>query len=207
MIRACDNPFAVHRVLQQRYRFDDDAWARLLAQFERQGFRGAIVGPHGSGKTTLLEDLAERLAVQGWRRRWVRLSRERPSLTRAMARGSLSNLGAHDVVLLDGAEQLGVLAWCGFRWRTRKAGGVVITTHREGRLPTLWRCETSSALLGEIVGALGVRFTAAEMQSLHARHAGNLREALRELYDRVASGEVAASAWSGAQNSSVVVKR
>ena len=65
MRRACDNPFAVHRVLRERYRLSAVQWQALLARLERLGWRAAIVGPHGSGKTTLLEDLAGRLEGQG----------------------------------------------------------------------------------------------------------------------------------------------
>lgn len=186
-MRACDNPFAVHRVLPQRYRLSEADWARLLARLAAQGFRGAIVGRHGAGKTTLLEDLAARLAGAGWRLRWVRLSRETPTLSASLARATFAELGGGDCVLLDGAEQLGPIGWAWFRWRVRRAGGLILTAHAAGRLPTLWRCETSPALLGEIVGALGVELAAGEAAALHARHAGNLRAALRELYDRAAA--------------------
>lgn len=115
MVAARDNPFAVHRVLAQRYRFDAAAWGNFLARLEKLGWRGALVGPQGSGKTTLLEDLAAQ--------------------------------------------------------------------HGEGRLPLLHRCETSPVLLGELVRSLSVTLSLADAVALHARHGGNLRAALRELYD------------------------
>lgn len=187
---ARDNPFAVHRVLRERYRLDDAGWSALLARLEAAGWRGAIVGPHGSGKTTLLEDLAVRLEVRGWTARWVRLSTE----DRQVSRGSLVGLAARDVVLVDGAEQLGWVRWRLLRWRARRAAGLIITTHRAGRLPTLLRCRTSPDLLRSLVAALGVTLTPAAAASLHARHRGNLREALRELYDAHAARGLTSSA-------------
>jgi len=184
MVRAKDNPFAVDRVLRERYRLDERGWAELLRKWERQGRRGALVGPHGSGKTTLLEDLAVRLERDGWRLVWVRLSAEFSRLPERCDAGFFAGLGAKDVVLLDGAEQLGLLRWGIFRWRARNAGGLVITTHRAGRLPVLRRCATTAALLRELVAALGEAVSAEEAARLHARHRGNVREALRELYDR-----------------------
>ena len=158
MLRACDNPFAVHRVLAERYRMSDAEWSRLFERLEASGGRGAIVGAHGSGKTTLLEDLAERL--------------ER--------RGEL------DYMLVDGADELSWLAWTRLRLRARSTRWFVITSHREGLLPLLHKCETSPALLAELVHSLGESISAEESLALHRRHGGNLREALRELYDLVA---------------------
>jgi hypothetical protein len=198
MMRACDNPFAVHRVLRQRYRLDDAGWAGVVARLAAQRWRGAIIGPHGAGKTTLLEDLGERLAAQGWRLRWVRLSRESPRLSPDQ-RHTLTGLGVRDLVLIDGAEQFGALAWWRVRWRARRAGGLIVTTHTEGRLPTLWRCTTTPNLLRSLVHQLDVRLDEDDARALHARHHGNVREALRELYDRAAKG--------APQNSSVVVNR
>ncbi len=187
MVRAKDNPFASERVLRERYRLDAAGWVELLARWEALGRRGALVGAHGAGKTTLLEDLAARLEREGWRVVWVRLSEEFARLPEWCDAGFFAALGESDVVLVDGAEQLGVLSWWGFRWRVRKAGGLVVTTHRAGRLGVLRRCETTAKLLKELVEALGETLSAEEAERLHARHRGNVREALRELYDRRAA--------------------
>ena len=67
---------------------------------------------------------------------------------------------------------------------SRRAGGLVITTHRERRLPLLYRAETSPALLAGIVAALDG--SASPPADLFERNGGNLRAALLELYDAAA---------------------
>jgi len=188
MRRARDNPFATEHVLRVRYRFLKGSLADLLVRLESSGFRGAIVGPEGSGKTTLLEDLVAPLEARGFRVHLWRLHRgsRRQSwmLCRSLRR---ARLGPGDLALLDGAEQLGPLAWFLARRATRRAGGLLITRHRPGGLPTLLSCRTSPGLLHDIVANLAGDTAAADgerARELFARHGGNLREALRELYDQ-----------------------
>ena len=59
-----------------------------------------------------------------------------------------------------------------------------MTARREGLLPTLYRSQTSPSLLSRIVAALDEGLTSPE--DLFRRHRGNLRTALRELYDLAA---------------------
>jgi hypothetical protein len=182
MPRARDNPFAVHRVLRERYRLSTVEWQDLMARLERLGRRGGIVGPHGSGKTTLLEDLAGRLEGQGWRIHLLRFNRDQRRL------GFLARWDAGDFVLCDGAEQLSFCDWRRLALRAGRSGGLVITTHRAGRLPVLHRCETSPELLHGLAASLGEPLSTGECRELHARHHGNLRAALSELYDRWTTG-------------------
>jgi hypothetical protein len=172
----------------------------LMPRLEALRYRAAIVGPHGSGKTTLLEDLEGVLVERGFRIVHVRLDTDDPRLppewrspwqSRWRSRSPAHRLDAHDIVCLDGAEQLGPIAWRRFRWLVRRAGGLIITTHRSGRLATLIECTTSVGLLHRIIQRLSPGGPAASdalvgapsAAELFARHHGNLREALRELYD------------------------
>lgn len=185
-MRARDNPFAAQRVLAIRYRLSGLTWEELLARLEALRCRAALVGPHGHGKTTLLEDLGARLTGRGFRVRTVTLHEGDRQLGDVQRRSLFHNLTPADVLLLDGAEQLGRLSWFEVRARTRAAGGLVITSHQPGLLPTLHECRTTPGLLAEIVGELaggGV-----ETGDLFVRHQGNLRDALRELYDAYADG-------------------
>jgi hypothetical protein len=196
-MRACDNPFAVHRVLRQRYRLDERGWSALAARLESLGCRGAIVGGHGTGKTTLLEDFAPRLEAIGWRIHWLRFNAEERSLPEN------TRYTSTDMIVCDGAEQLGLLDWLRLRVRAAAAGGFVITSHRAGRLPTLHRCETSAALLRDLAASLAAPIPEADGVELFARHGGNLRDAIREMYDRYGDSRRIASALSNAATARV----
>jgi hypothetical protein len=186
MTSARHNPFSSDRVLRERYRFNADDWARLIATLACHHGRGALVGQKGSGKTTLLEDLAVRLRRTGHEVTVIRLSTEFPRLPGAYNPAFFAKLTSRDAVLLDGAEQLPLLTWLRFRWHTRRAGFLVVTVHSAGRLPLLHRCTTSPELLCNLVSSLGQSLEADEAVALYHRHRGNLREALRELYDQQA---------------------
>lgn len=192
-MRARDNPFAVQRTGALAYRLAGVGWDELLRRFERLGRRAALVGPEGRGKTTLLEALAGRLAAAGWRPRLVVLRRGERGLP-AAARAFLAGACPCDLLLVDGAQELSRLAWAALRRASRAAGGLLVTSHRPGLLPTLHTCETSPALLAELLAELapgrrGGLPPAPELPSaeeLFARHGGDLRAALFEAYDRCA---------------------
>lgn len=174
-MRARDNPFATDRVLRVRYRLLGTTWEDLLAQLESLNFRAAIVGPEGSGKTTLLEDLEPHLRARGFPVCHWRFDDRKRSTPPVHKSG---------VVLLDGAEVLRPWEWW---WYSRRLPRLVITAHRPGLLPTLWECRTTPALLEEIVAGL---HPGAKTEGLFEKHGGNLRVALRELYDRYAEAVI-----------------
>jgi hypothetical protein len=172
---ARENPFATSRLERVRYRADGFSVEQLLERFAAMGRRAAIAGPEGSGKTALLAELGEGLRRQGFKVVHLRAGQGLPARLAP---------GEREVVLLDEADVLGPPAWRRFLRQTRGAGGLLIATHRARRLPLLWRCETSAALLDEIAAELsgGAQCTA----GLFERHGGNIRSALLELYDRFA---------------------
>ena len=114
---------------------------------------------------------------------------ERPHFTRTELNEHFSKITPAHVICLDGAEQLTRLGWTLFKRRARAARGLIITSHHAGLLPTLQTCSTNVELLEEIVGRLLSPTPPASPASLptphdlFARHRGNLRDALRELYD------------------------
>ena len=91
-------------------------------------------------------------------------------------------------IMFDGAEQLGWFSWRMLQRRMRKAGGMLITAHQPGRLPTLIRCSTSPELLADLTAELLGEEKRAQLLPLahryFERHHGNIRDALREMYDR-----------------------
>jgi hypothetical protein len=189
-MKARDNPFKTDRVLGVRYRLRDRTWEELLGRLKRLNYRAAIVGPNGAGKTTLLEDLEPRLAGLGFTVRCLRLDRETRSFPRGFLKDLFAALDERDLLLFDGAEQMSRFAWASFKTRSKRAGGLVITSHRRGMLPTLIECATSSELLDEIIAELLGATPQAPRETtekLYAKHNGNLRDALREMYDMYAA--------------------
>jgi hypothetical protein len=184
-VKARENPFRAERVLATiRYACPDGDLDALIARLAALGYRAAIVGPHGAGKTTLLEDLGRALQDRGFRIVSVRLATDDRRLPRAWS-SRAARLGPRDIVCLDGAEQLSAIAWLWFRWRVRRAAGLIVTSHARGRLPLLIECTTSADLLERIVCRLSPSPAegAPSAADLFRRHHGNLRDALRELYD------------------------
>ncbi len=185
-MRARDNPFRTERLLAVRYRLGETSWPELLARCEAFRFRGAIIGPHGSGKTTLLEDLALHLQRRGFPTHFLRLDSQQPAFPPGFLSQMKRTLAPETILLLDGAEQLSGPAWCWFRWITRDTGGLIITTHHPGRLPTLWECRTSASLLAGLTAQLlqtEVPLLHERSQTLYHKHRGNIRDALLEWYD------------------------
>ncbi len=184
-MKARENPFTAERVIATiRYACPDGGLDALVARLAPLGYRAAIVGPHGAGKTTLLEDLGRALQDRGFRVVSVRLATDDRRLPGAWP-SRAARLGPRDIVCLDGAEQLSAIRWLGFRWRARRAGGLIVTSHARGRLPLLIECTTNADLLDRIVRRLSPAPAAGAPSAaeLFGRHHGNLRDALRELYD------------------------
>jgi hypothetical protein len=199
-MRARDNPFAVQRLHEIPYRFTGITWEDLLERLAALRFRAALVGPHGRGKTTLLEELASRLGERDRRTRTVILHEGDRRLSPIQRETLFRDLTPQEVLLVDGAEQLGPLAWLEVRMRSRAAGGLVITSHRPGLLPTLHECRTSPELLAGIVEDLVGQEEADRLprsEDLLARHGGNVRDALRELYDLCADLTASSAARRG----------
>lgn len=188
-MRPRDNPFRTGRLERLPYRLPGITWDELDARLAASGRRGAIVGAHGTGKTTLLEEWGGRLRGAGWVTRRLRCDAENRSFPRGVLRVWLGRVSSREIILFDGAEQVSLPMWWGFRHRSRRAGGLIITTHRAGRLPTLIECRTSAELLAELAAELlGGRDPSvpATARDLFERHGGNVREALRAWYDRLA---------------------
>jgi len=191
-MRAHDNPFATERLERIRYRFTGGSLDELLTRLETMGYRAEIVGPEGSGKTTLLEDLRQALQGKGLQTRLLFVNDASP-LPEAECRRFLSELTPQELVLLDSADAIHRSSWSLFRRHTiTHAAGLIVTSRRPGLLPTLIECATTPALLKEIVADLAPQSSTISpglLDDLHARHKGNLRACLRDLYDLHARGD------------------
>jgi hypothetical protein len=183
---ARENPFRTERLLGLRYRFRDGDWESLLATLAVMGYRAAIVGPEGSGKSKLLSETAPRLEALGFTLRKLTLHEKDGRQSGRLARQFLASVAPGDIILVDGAEQMGLLAWTRFRAAARTASGLLVTTHRPGRLPTLVECTTWPDLLDEILFELlgdEALLWHDRARRLYLRRGGNVREVLLDLYD------------------------
>lgn len=175
------NPFRAARTDALAYRPQGCTWGDLMARLEAMGRRGAIVGPHGSGKTTLIQSLIGRLERRGLAVHSARLTQAKPSLD-VMWWKQLRRAGDATVIIVDGSERLSTFAWWKLRYHARRAWGLIITTHKAGRLPTWVATRTGPALLGELVEEL-CPTAAIDTAAIYEQSRGNLRTALRDCYE------------------------
>lgn len=189
-MKARDNPFRVERVRRVRFFPQGITWDEIHQRLEHLGYRAAIAGPDGSGKTTLLEDLLPHLERKGFRVRSAGLSLPRRVLPKKKMEELMADLGPDDLIAFDGADLLRPWDRWILKWRSRKAGGLLVTTHRRGMLPILVECSTSPELFESIVREIlepGDALPGVSLQQLFEKHGGNIRDALRELYDLYSS--------------------
>jgi energy-coupling factor transporter ATP-binding protein EcfA2 len=189
------NPFATcwTRPGALAFRFSENQSAKqLVSNLAVSEWRGAIVGPHGSGKSTLLETLKPALADAGRVIRMISLHNAQRWLPANWWRESITNPssgGSRRLLIIDGYEQLARLErlrlWrhCG---RTR--AGILVTSHRPVRIPTLIQLSPDRFLVEQLVAELcaqvSTAVTAADVAASHACHGSNVREILFDLYDR-----------------------
>ena len=198
-MRPSDNPFRSSRIEALAFRDPDapdadDFSGDLLHRWDSLGRRGVLVGPKGNGKTTLLEQLERRLEADGTEIRRLRLRVDSPIPDAETRRRLAEDLHRGVVLSVDGLELLRPWTWWRLRRDWRRAGGVLATAHRPGRLPTLHRHRTTPALLRSLVRELlddkdfddDIGRVEDGLDELFERHGGNVRECLRELYDRFA---------------------
>jgi hypothetical protein len=192
-MKARDNPFRTDRVLTVRYRLSGMTWEELIERLAEMNYRAALVGSEGSGKTTLLEDLEPRIRARGFNVKHLRLDRTTREFPRGFFKQFFAEMSRRDVILFDGADLMSRFVWPWFKRRAKRAAGLVITSHRRGMLPTLVECSTTPALLDEIITEiLGEESNILRplTPTLFTKHRGNLRAALRELYDLYAAKAV-----------------
>ncbi|HEX4954881.1 MAG TPA: hypothetical protein VF017_15935 [Thermoanaerobaculia bacterium] len=184
-MRPADNPFRAQRLAALRYRFTQATPSELIERLAGLDHRAALVGAHGSGKSMLMAALGSALAEQGFALRQARLH-VGPGEPARLAPGFLAELTSRHFLLVDSAGVLGGWSLRKLLRASRRAGGLLVTLHQPGPLPTLLECHPGPELLAELIEELAGAELAARLppaEELFARHRGNLREALRGLYD------------------------
>jgi hypothetical protein len=185
-MRAKDNPFKVSSLEKIEFVFNNTDWPELLERLKVMNYRGALVGHHGSGKSKLLNEFEQKLIDKDFRIRKLFLNMDTRKFPPGFLPTFYSKLTANDIIMFDGAEQLSKMAWNRFEKKSSAAGGLVITCHEPGMLPTLIETESSVELFKRILAGIApeeVDSLGNELEPLLKKHSGNLRDAFRELYD------------------------
>jgi hypothetical protein len=184
-MKARCNPFTSDRVLTIRYKLNDSEWEDLFSFFTELNNCAAIVGPKGTGKTTLLEDFAQRADVLNLEPVFWRQNYQQSQPSAAELQSFFYRYGKPHLICIDSAELFNWLTWRRIKKLSSQVGGLLVTAHSEGRLPTLIRCGTSPSLLKSIISELVPAVsqpTDAFVEELYYRNEGNIRSALRECY-------------------------
>jgi energy-coupling factor transporter ATP-binding protein EcfA2 len=158
----------------------------LLDRLRRSGWWGQLVGPHGSGKSTLLAALLPMLQQVQRRPLYLALHDGQRRLPVNPAR--VAGLDPSTIVIVDGYEQLN--HWN--RWRLkrlcrRRGWGLIVSSHADTGLPDLFRTtvdvERVGVIVRQLLGTEQDLIGNEEIARTLARHRGDVREMLLELYD------------------------
>lgn len=186
-LRPVDNPFRVQRTDALRFVEMDLTVQGVAERLHRHRNRGAIVGRHGTGKSTLLHELGDYLVGHGLSPLPLFMNTEQQGSFPDLWRRTIAKARSTDLLMLDGYDHLPRWARAWVLLRSRKAGGLVVTSHRHTHLDTIAITRSSPALLAKLLHELDpVAAERFDTIRLYRETQGNLRDALRLAYDRMA---------------------
>ena len=186
------NPFSSCSVTSVPYFFPQDSQENeldLTERLEQCGGIAQIVGPHGTGKSTLLEALSQQLHQSGKAVVKTVLRDRQRRLPPDFVDRLMTHRTDNCVVLIDGYEQLAAFSRGWLCWKRRRLGfGLLITTHRPifGQ-PILYKTAPNRETCRRIVQTLlnnEAEIAPQTLDSLFAKHRGNMRQIFLELYDQ-----------------------
>ncbi|MCG8584049.1 MAG: hypothetical protein MI757_04980 [Pirellulales bacterium] len=200
------NPFATRftRPGAQPFLFDGNENAHaIVKRLEENSWWGQIVGPHGSGKSTLISTLEPALDQHGREVIHLRMHDHEHELPSKLF--SSNDWRASTQLVVDGYEQLGRFN----RWRLkrhcrRRSCGLLVTTHEDLGLPTIFTTkptpEATERLVAQLLDLHGHGnlvgtgpYASSRIDDAFRKHHGDVREVLFELYDLYESNRTAAS--------------
>jgi hypothetical protein len=184
------NPFCAARLRPGTIDFvfeQGKSLQQLVDVLEANAWQGEITGKHGTGKSTLLAALIPAIEDRGRSIKSITLTAGQRHLPRGFL-ASLRRPVGLGVAAVDGVEQLHpwnrllLKRFC----RTHEVG-LVVASHRRADLPSLYETAVDEARAWSVVQRLQngfpPRIEIEDLLQRLARHEGNLREALFDLYD------------------------
>jgi hypothetical protein len=184
------NPFCASRLRPGTIDFIFEAGksaGQLADILEAHAWWGEIIGCHGTGKSTLLAALTRTIEARGRLVKSITIVAGERRLPRAFFT-SLRPTAGLGVAVVDGFEQLD--AWNRLRLKRfcrKHSVGLVVASHRSANLPHLYETAVDDDRAWRVVQRLQSgfppRIESGDLTARLARHQGNLREALFDLYD------------------------
>ena len=191
-VPAKENPFRTERTHAVPFRFPEGDWSAQLNRLEALNWRAGIVGRRGSGKSTLLRQLRSRLESEGHSAIYLNFPLEKTPQVTLFETGMAAGADG-SILLIDGIERLSYLRRRQLLRKTKTGAGLVIAQHHPNSLPTWIHCQTSRELLLEVLTELNLDHAdiVRASQLAFEKSKGNIRDVLREMYDRYSEGEFA----------------
>lgn len=160
---------------------------QLVDSLEASAWYGQITGLHGTGKSTLLAALTPAIEARGRSVKSITLVAGKRHLPREFLAALPLSFG-RGVAAVDGIEQLPFWNRLLLKRLCRKLGiGLVVTSHHSAHLPSLYETAVDETRAWKVVEQLQAgfprRIEVGDLTAPLARHQGNLREALFDLYD------------------------
>lgn len=189
-----ENPFCTRRIRPgaMPYLFEPGQSAESLVDALRAAqWRGEIIGPHGSGKSSLLASLIPAIEQSGMATRLVELHDGQRRLPADLMRDLKSC--SDTLVIVDGYEQLSGWSRSRLSRLCRVRGlGLLVTAHVSVGLPflaqTVPTVDLARRIVDQLLGSRASSLDSPVIARFFARHEGNLREMLFDLYDEHAQG-------------------
>ena len=187
-MKPYENPFRTEKLNSLPYIFDSgENLNSLYTEFKSMNYIAAITGSQGSGKSRLTELLSELILQDSLKVTYTRLSANNKVLDPSFQEKLNNGFSKDEIIVIDGCEQLNIFKWLQLKRRIMKtAKGLLITTHKRGRLPTLKKCKTSPELLIKLTAMFTdnrIKWDKKLLRKLYKKYNGNIRHALLELYD------------------------
>ena len=158
---------------------------RLLIEFERNGFKGQIVGPHGCGKTTLTMTLADHLPPQFSSIRRITLRKDGGIATESRLVDH-HYLNKSTLFVIDGIENMPWLHRKVFlKFAQQASGGLLLTTHQPLKgIPVLLHINPTFTIFRRIVSHISPdhEFKEYQLEQIFEQNDCSIRESLMSLY-------------------------